>query len=84
MWLVWITGKVAPQHTMEAQRERTYSPYSFKTSVLDGGEWSASRPDRAFPPGKGPPVPTEQEAISLNTKHIYSVPQISTIPLSPS
>jgi hypothetical protein len=22
-----------------------------------GGEWSASRPVRAFPPGKGPPVP---------------------------
>jgi hypothetical protein len=27
-----------------------------------GGEWSASRPGRALPPGKGPPVPTVQEA----------------------
>jgi hypothetical protein len=27
-----------------------------------GGEWSASRPCRALPPGKGPPVPIVQEA----------------------
>jgi hypothetical protein len=26
------------------------------------GEWSASRPGRALPPGKGPAVPIEQEA----------------------
>jgi hypothetical protein len=26
------------------------------------GEWSSSRPDRGLPPGKGPPVPTGQEA----------------------
>jgi hypothetical protein len=26
------------------------------------GEWSASRPSSALPPGKGPPVPTGQEA----------------------
>jgi hypothetical protein len=32
-----------------------YSFYSFTTSALDGGEWSASRPGRALPPGKGPP-----------------------------
>jgi hypothetical protein len=42
--------------------ERRYSSYSFTTSALDGGEWSASRPGRALPPGKGPPVPTVQEA----------------------
>jgi hypothetical protein len=41
--------------------ERRYSSYSFSTSALDGGEWSASRPDRALPPGKGPPVPIVQE-----------------------
>jgi hypothetical protein len=35
--------------------ERRYSSYSFSTSALDGGEWSASRPGRALPPGKGPP-----------------------------
>jgi hypothetical protein len=39
-----------------------YSSYSFSTSALDGGEWSASRPGRALPPGKGPPVPIGQEA----------------------
>jgi hypothetical protein len=42
--------------------ERRYSSYSFTTSALDGGEWSASRPGRALPPGKGSPVPIEQEA----------------------
>jgi hypothetical protein len=31
------------------------------TSALDG-EWSASRPDRALPPEKGPPVRIGQEA----------------------
>jgi hypothetical protein len=41
--------------------ERRYSSYSFTTSVLDGGEWSASSPDRTLPPGKGPPVPIVQE-----------------------
>jgi hypothetical protein len=42
--------------------ERRYRSYSFSTSALDGGEWSASRPCRALAPGKGPPVPTVQEA----------------------
>jgi hypothetical protein len=42
--------------------ERRYSSYSYLTSAIDEGEWSASRPGRAFPPGKGPPVPTGQEA----------------------
>jgi hypothetical protein len=32
--------------------ERRYSSYSFTTSALDGGEWSASRPSRALPPGE--------------------------------
>jgi hypothetical protein len=41
---------------------RKKSSYSFLTSALDGGEWSASRPGRALPPGKGPPVPIGQEA----------------------
>jgi hypothetical protein len=42
--------------------ERRYSSYLFLTSALDGGEWSASRPGRALPPGKEPPVPIGQEA----------------------
>jgi hypothetical protein len=48
-----------PRRRME---ERRYSSYSFPTSSLDGGEWSASRPGRALAPGKGPPVPVVQEA----------------------
>jgi hypothetical protein len=40
--------------------ERRYSSYSFTTSVLDGGEWSASRPGRALPPGKGPRYPLDR------------------------
>jgi hypothetical protein len=39
-----------------------YSSYSFTASALDGGEWSESRPGRALPPGKRPPVPIGQEA----------------------
>jgi hypothetical protein len=34
--------------------ERRYSSYSFTTSALDGGEWSASRPGRALTPGNDP------------------------------
>jgi hypothetical protein len=50
--------KGVPLHAMEALGgERRYSSYSFLTSALDGGEWSASRPGRALPP-----VPTVQEA----------------------
>jgi hypothetical protein len=42
--------------------ERRYSSYSFSTSALDVGEWSASRPGRALATGKGPLVPIVQEA----------------------
>jgi hypothetical protein len=42
--------------------ERRYSSYSYSTSALDRGEWSASRPGRALAPGKGPLVPIIQEA----------------------
>jgi hypothetical protein len=56
-------GKAVPLHAMEALGgERRYSSYSFTTSALDGGEWSASRPGRALPLGKGPPVPIGEEA----------------------
>jgi hypothetical protein len=58
-----VKSKAVPLHAMEALGgERRCSSYSFLTSALEGGEWSASRPGRALPPGKGPPVPTEQEA----------------------
>jgi hypothetical protein len=42
--------------------ERSYSSYSFLTSAVDGGEWSASSPSHAIPLGKGPSVPIGQEA----------------------
>jgi hypothetical protein len=41
--------------------ERRYSSFSYLTSALYGGEWSASRPGRAFTPGKEPPVPIGQK-----------------------
>jgi hypothetical protein len=44
--------------------EEVYSSHSFLTSELDGGEWSSSFPGRALPPGKGTPVPIEQEVES--------------------
>jgi hypothetical protein len=48
-----------PQRRLGGER---HSSYSFSTSTLDGGEWSGSHPGRALLPGKGPPVPTVQEA----------------------
>jgi hypothetical protein len=55
---------VVPLRSIEAHLgDRRYSSYSFLTSALEGGgEWSASRPGRALPPGREPPVPTVQEA----------------------
>jgi hypothetical protein len=35
--------------------ERMYLSYSFTTSALDGGEWSASRPGRALAPRERTP-----------------------------
>jgi hypothetical protein len=42
--------------------ERRCSSFSFTTTELDGGEWSASRLSRTLPLGKGHPVPTGQQA----------------------
>jgi hypothetical protein len=42
-------------HHGGAWRDRRYSSYSFTTSALDGGEWLASRPGRALPPGERTP-----------------------------
>jgi hypothetical protein len=55
-------SKQSHNTSMEAQGERKYSSYSFTTPAVDEGEWSASRPDRALPPEKGPPVSIGQEA----------------------
>jgi hypothetical protein len=50
--------KVVPLRSIEAHLgDRRYSSYSVLTSALEGGEWSASRPGSALPPGKEPPVP---------------------------
>jgi hypothetical protein len=64
MIVLKISGKskVVPQHTYGDAGGRMYSSYSFTTSTLDGGEWSASRSGRALSPGKGPPVFIVQEA----------------------
>jgi hypothetical protein len=49
-------GKAIPLHAMEALGGRGYiAPNSFPTSALDGGEWSASRPGRAFTPEERTP-----------------------------
>jgi hypothetical protein len=41
--------------------ERRYSSYSYLTSALDGGEWSASHPSRAlYPQGKDPWYPLDR------------------------
>jgi hypothetical protein len=60
-----IKAKAIPLHATEAlgRGGRRYSFYSFSTSAVDGGEWSASRPGRALAPGKGLPVPIVQEAV---------------------
>jgi hypothetical protein len=58
-----IHTKVVPLGCTEAHfGEKRYSSYSFLTSALEGGEWSASRPGRDLLPGKEPPVPTVQAA----------------------
>jgi hypothetical protein len=57
-----IKAKAVPLYAMKVLGgERRYSSYSFSTLALDGGEWSASCPDRALPQGKTP-VPIVQEA----------------------
>jgi hypothetical protein len=60
---IFCKGKMVLLHAMDgAWEERRYSSYTFLTSALEGGEWSASRPGRALPPGREPPVPIVQEA----------------------
>jgi hypothetical protein len=55
----WVSHKVKVKQSRYTPwrrlGERKYSSYSFSTSALDGGEWSASRPGRAFPPGERTP-----------------------------
>jgi hypothetical protein len=63
-------GKIIPVSKVKLSRytpwkrlgETRYSSYAYLTSALDGGESWASRPGRALPQGKGPPVPIGQDA----------------------
>jgi hypothetical protein len=53
--------KSVPLHAKKSTGGKEgYSSYSFSTSALDGGEWSASRSGRAISPGKGPWYPLER------------------------
>jgi hypothetical protein len=53
-----VKGKGVPLHALKAHGGRGgIAPTHTSPRPLDGGEWSASRPGRALPPGKGPPVP---------------------------
>jgi hypothetical protein len=53
----WLFKKLKLSHYTPRRRlgERRYSSYSFSTSALNGGELSASRPDRPLAPGPGGP-----------------------------
>jgi hypothetical protein len=56
--MVKVKGKAVPLRSIEAHLgDRRYSSYCFLTSALEEGEWSASRPGRALPPGRESPVP---------------------------
>jgi hypothetical protein len=61
--LIAYIDKLMLSHYTPRRRlgKRRYSSYSL-TSALYGGEWAASRPGRALPPRKGPPIPIVQEA----------------------
>jgi hypothetical protein len=61
---IYMKAKAVPLHATKALGAggRRHSTYSFSTSGLYGGEWSASRSGRALAPGTKPPVPTVQEA----------------------
>jgi len=50
---------VPPRH-LGAKWDSAYSSYSFLTSEIYGGEWPASEPERALPPGKDPRYSTQK------------------------
>jgi hypothetical protein len=60
LWIMMHAGYYLSKQKVKQSRytpwgERRYSSYSFTTSALDGGEWSASRTGRAFTPGERTP-----------------------------
>jgi hypothetical protein len=54
--------KIVKRGRLICRSSKYGNSYSYLTSALDGGEWSASRPGRTLPPGKELPVPIGQEA----------------------
>jgi hypothetical protein len=59
---VELQVKLSLYTSCRRQGERKYSSYTLLTSALDGGEWLASRPGRALPPGKDPRYPLDRLA----------------------
>jgi hypothetical protein len=58
-----VEKKAVPEHAYGgAGGERIYSSYSFTTSALDVGEWSASPPGLNLPGGKRHLLPIVQDA----------------------
>jgi hypothetical protein len=57
-----LPSKAVPLHAMEALGGRGIQLLLIHDLGTTWGEWSASRPGRALPPGKGPPVPIVQDA----------------------
>jgi hypothetical protein len=46
---------MVPLRSIEAHLgDRRFGSYSFLTSAVEGGEWSASRPGRIYPRGRAP------------------------------
>jgi hypothetical protein len=53
-----VKAKAVPLHTMAAQGEEEVQLLIIRDlGTRRGGEWSASRPGRALPPGEGSSVP---------------------------
>jgi hypothetical protein len=65
---------------MEALVERRYSSYSFTTSALDEGEWSASRPGRDLPPAKRPRYPLYSRLGGPQSRSGHRLEEKSSVP----
>jgi hypothetical protein len=57
-----IAAKAVPLHATKTLGGRGSTDPTQIDLCTNRGEWSASRPGRAWAPGKGPPVPIVQEA----------------------
>jgi hypothetical protein len=59
---VGAKSKAVPLHDIKARGGEDIYLLLIHDLGIRRGEWSASRPGRALPPGKGPPVPIVPEA----------------------